>query len=166
MRKYKTFKYKNGLCLACCLQSILDYRGKKVPSLETIAAKFKLQQDRLVVDEDSLNRFLQKYRLKAKYEYPRGIIEPDLLIKSSLSRDEDIVVFYYASLLFQNLTSLGGHTSLIADFDELEDRVLLFDSGFPESFLKGVSLPALINSMYKTEQGREYRCGFYLISPQ
>ena len=161
MRKYQTFPYTNGLCLSCCLQSVLGRRNIPPPNLEEISGYFEKRDKGLVVEQASLNRFLQKYMLKAEHQTAKGVIEPDLILRNAFQQDTDVLTAYSYDVLFKKRKS-SLHISLLTDFNEgIEKEVLLFDSGFPESFLKRVSLPDLVNSILATESANS---GFYLIS--
>lgn len=163
LRKYKTFPYTNGFCLPSCLQSVLDRRGFSVPRQEEISLYFGEGDGNfglnLIVTEQDLNTFLRRYNLRAKHEIPEA--NTDLTIKSALSNNFDILVAYSFSHLFKTQKP-ALHVSLVADFNEgVEKEILLFDSGFQDSFLRRASLPDLIQSMIATESANS---GFYLIN--
>jgi len=142
MKNYKFFPQQENMCLASCIQSILDARGFPVSSQKEIASHFKKLGNGIDLDETSLNNFLLNYRLKAEHYHPqKTLIEPDFIIKDALERNLD------------NLVAYSQHVSLVRDFDNINVFLLDPEKGFAE-----MEYQHLIMAMLK-----DIRCGFYLI---
>jgi len=156
MKQYQFFPQQNNRCLASCLQSLLASRGLKIPSQEEISRNFSQVKGGFDVDEDALNRFLQAYGLRARFESPfTSFVEPDMLIKSFPQSSDILVAYDY--LMLTHKGSGAGHLSILVDFREGQDREVYLHDNLAQK-VEQVSLPDLINSM------RTFRnCGFYLI---
>ena len=157
MKQYKFFHQLENMCLASCLQSILDARGFSVSSQEKISRQFDIGKKGVDINEVVLNRFLNQYNLASRFVRPsENLIEPDIFIRD-ISSNADVLVFYDLARIHSRGQNTG-HFSLLAGFIEgREKEVYLHDN--LSGKIEQVSLPDLINSM------RTFRnSGFYLIS--
>lgn len=156
MKTYRFFPQEENMCLASCIQSVLDSRKLKYPEQKIISQRFYTSNRGVNLDEHLLNKFFEDYNLKSQYVSPfETILEPDLLIKS-FPESSDILVFYDLGKL-QRLEIEAGHFSILADFREGQEREVYLHDNLTQK-IEQVSLPGLINSM------RTFRnCGFYVI---
>jgi len=139
---------KPNWCVPACLQSILKRRGLEVISQEKIFSFFKNDHKGVILNEENLNFFLEKYNLKSKYTHPRtSFPEMDFVLEESLKQKKDILTAFHYDKNNRHVT-------------------LLINMKFPDIFLHDpskkinqITLTNLFNLM-----PLDGECGFYLIS--
>jgi hypothetical protein len=157
VKKYKFFPQEENMCLAACLQSVLDARGFPAPSQHEIAGHFNVRDRGVNLDKKLLNSFLSGYNLTCAFVRPsENLIEPDILISSFPSNADSLIFYDYGKL---NKDGQGrGHFSLLSDFQHGKEKEVFLHDNIAQRILE-VRLEDLINSM------RIYsNCGFYLIN--
>jgi hypothetical protein len=160
MKKYKFFPQKENMCLAACIQSILESRNLEYESQQEISEKFNISEEGVDIDEEFLNEFLIDYELNSIFQNPfETILEPDYIIKAVTKNKQDgidVLIFYDYAKLREIEKDKAGHFSLLSGFSDIEDKVYIHDNLTLK--IEQYSLPDLINSMSTFRN-----CGFYFI---
>jgi hypothetical protein len=156
MKHYKYFPQKKEMCLASCIQSILDSRDLKFPRQEEISPQFKTLEGGLDLDEQELNKFLNPYKLQSRHYHPsKNLIEPDFIIRDALDKNIDNLVAYFYDIM-HGTGRKAQHISLVRGFED--PNVYMLD---PEIGFKTVDYYHLVSSIIP-----DIRCGFYLIGTE
>jgi hypothetical protein len=160
MKKYKFFPQKENMCLAACIQSILDSRNLEYESQQEISEKFIIGKNGINLDEELLNEFLMTYELNSIFQNPfETILEPDYIIKAVTKNKQngiDVLISYDYAKLHEIDKEKAGHFSLLSGFSDIEDKVYVHDNLTAK--IEQYSLPDLINSMSTFSNS-----GFYFI---
>jgi ABC-type bacteriocin/lantibiotic exporter with double-glycine peptidase domain len=147
---------KESWCLPTCLESILEYRDKKV-SQEEIAKRLGINGLGFDFDLRKLKYFLDFYGLDCKFTNPMLELSGADLILQETFKDCDVLVAYDSGKL-NDSKKIVKHVSLISDYNSLNDKIILYDPARKE--LVSLDLNKLVSAMPPREDDRY---GFYLI---
>lgn len=175
MKNYveKCVKARPNFCVPAVLEMVLQHYGISGFSQDDIAKQLNIFDADDNVDHrmwgaqignDTLNIFFATNHIQLEESYiPINHIIDDLfmgeIIKNKLSQNSSIICGYTYTWLFGSCEDTYGHVSIIVEYDEISNQIVLLDPGPKESGYKKVHAEDLFRAI------KEAKDGLWCISP-
>lgn len=113
MKYYFCRQDEKNFCVPACLQSIIHRRFGEILEQKDIFDKFEKAEQGVMLNENNLNKFLERYNLKSKYYHPKmSMYDIDDILIEALSINTDIIFAFYSEILYHKKRELN-HAALV-----------------------------------------------------
>lgn len=159
--KYNFYHQQHNCCIPCCIQSILDRRGFRVPKQRDIARQLNKTEKGVFIHRDlsPLKQFFSLYSLDFEFYRPYNeVIEADVVLQEELQRDSDVMIGFIYNQLYLGCNFNQSHFALVESFNQgdVSGEIQVHDN--QRARIEQIRYSDLIKSMKDNEE-----CGFYII---